>query len=116
MFHATYLAYLPEILKHGLIPGVNRNWSYSQNYVYLTTDPKEAVDFAVVATEEGFVDEDVYLSGIVLLEVKVDVANLSFDPNCDDEENPDIFFRHSGPIPPSKIRVVEIMKTPRSQS
>lgn len=93
LYHATYKAYLPSILRHGLgaKDKMQTNWSESYSFnqglshdcVYLATDKEVAISFAEIVDEDHISDE-VYYSGIVVLEIQLqnlDVSLFQQDPN-----------------------------------
>lgn len=105
LYHATYLPRLASIMTGGLRPDTEKNWSISEDYIYLTDDPEVAISFAEIAEE---VPEE-YLNQIVVL--KVDAKDLDLDKlELDDNiiEKNDYSFQYSGHIPPEIIEVEDI--------
>lgn len=88
LYHATYMYYLDNIKKQGLIPNFVDNWegmSSEQKGVYLTSNKDVAISFIETAN----VDEDVYNSKGVLLaidESSLDKSLLHIDQNFAEDE------------------------------
>lgn len=85
MYHATFGAYLPQILANGIMPGQHKNWTDSSGqHVYLAYDADVAASFCECADE---VPDEIYDSGIVVLSVNVDGLCLYHDPNIRSADN-----------------------------
>lgn len=101
LYHATYLPYMDNILKHGIDPFIGKpNWDDSKNVVYLANDPYVAESYAESAEE---VDED-YLDLIIVLMINASELNqsmLSADSNVIDGDST---FEYDGIIKPSLIK------------
>lgn len=82
LYHATFSAYLPSILQHGLGAVQNKNWEFNvDGAVCLAEDPEIAVSFCECAEETP---SEVYNSGICCLEIDADTMDqtlLSQDAN-----------------------------------
>lgn len=73
LYHATYQARLPNILKHGLMPNCEKAWTISEpDVIYLDQDKECAYCFAETAED---VLDSVYDSGIVILGIPVDALD-----------------------------------------
>lgn len=103
LYHATYVAYLPSIMKLGLGAVQKKNWCFSKHgTVYLCTDPFMAISFCEAAEE---VKNEVYDSGIVLL--SIDESRLTL-PLISDENIKDgsyTCFEYHGVIPAEFLRI-----------
>lgn len=104
LYHATYKARIESIKQFGLGAKQFKNWNISEDgKVYFAIDPYVAESYCEVAED---VEEDVYNSGIVILEV--DSSNLDQrlfcrDGNQRDENCSTIAYR--GIIPYKWLRV-----------
>lgn len=110
LYHATYNAYLPDILRKGLGGVSHINWLASTGDVCLAEDPYEAASYPEVAIDEGLVPEEVWNSGITVLEVDVsDIAHLLRpDPNLrPDEQLDNPAWVYDGVIPSDKLQIYE---------
>lgn len=94
MYHATFEAFMPSIQEKGLTINNPDNWDGDivPGAVYLATNPDIAESYA----EEANVDDDVYDSGIVILEIdtsKLDISKFGPDENVvlDEDEIPETF-------------------------
>lgn len=104
LYHATYAHYLWYIEREGLRPDAKKSWAFSEDYVYLTSDPGVAISFAETAEDapDDIVDE------IVLLEIDtkdLDLDKLELDNNILSDN--DYSFQYNGIIPPEVIVVYE---------
>lgn len=112
LYHATYVAYLPSILSKGLGGVTHRNWSVSTGDVCLTSDPENAIAYAEIVYEaEAGLSEEVFHSGIALLQVDVKGLRLYPDINIihDEGEDPSIHFVVRGIIPPARLRLLRVI-------
>lgn len=103
LYHATYKAHLPSILKNGLggVP-THKNWDQSRDgIVYLSSDKDCALDMAESAE---LVTENVFKTGIVLLEVDCTGLKLTKDRNiaCDEP----VYFEFEGVITPDRLKII----------
>ena len=107
LYHATYRAYLDSILEKGLIRNFNSNWEFSENYIYLSSDPDVAYYFAENAEEAP----EEYLNDIVILKIdisKLDINKLRVDDNItqdEDETEEPYSFQYAGDIRPNLIEI-----------
>lgn len=103
MYHATYKEYLPSILKTGLGGArTHPNWVQSkEGIVYLSSDKDCALAMAEVAE---LVPDEVYNSGIVILEVDCTGLKLTQDRNviCDEP----VYFEFEGVITPDRLKIL----------
>lgn len=105
MYHATFGCYTKSIMEKGLGAEQHKNWSDSrEGYVYLDTDPDCAISFCEVSEEAP---EEVYASGIALLEVNVDGLELHEDDTILWDKGEVVHaFMHEGIISPDRIEVL----------
>lgn len=111
LYHATYGVYLDSILKKGLIPNYKTNWDFSGRYIYLTSDPDIAQDFA----ETADMAPEEYLNDIVILEIDIkdlDENKLRLDDNItQDEDNEEPYsFQYIDIIKPELLTVYDRIK------
>lgn len=111
LYHATYVAYLPSILQNGLGAATHRNWTDSTGDVCLTSEPDNAISYAEIAIEEELVPEEIFNSGIALLEINVSGFNLYPDENVlhDDGEDSSIHFVVKEIVSPNRLRLVKVI-------
>lgn len=107
LYHATYNAYLNSIQEKGLqINNAMTNWSDSESAIYLAIDPNIAESFAESAE---FIEDDIYDSGIVILEVntkQLDKNKFDIDPNIIyEDDNEQYSFIYKGSIPNSALKI-----------
>ena len=105
LYHATFNAYLDDILQKGLLAdSPNCNWEgLSRKVVCLCTDPDDAISFCEAADSVG---DDVYYSGIVVLEINVEDLDpdlLFYDSNILDENSE--CFEYCGDVIPSSLHI-----------
>lgn len=105
LYHATYAEYLPSILKQGLIPDLHRSYAGSDTagLVFFSYDQDHAVAYAEAADE---VSDDVYNSGIVVLEIDSAVLDGSLyveDPNEMDADVAGLNLAYAGCVPVDAI-------------
>ena len=94
LYHATFLAYLPNIIKHGLIPNYYQNYENSDNHqgVYFTADSDLALSYSETTTA---VSEDIYEQGIVLLAIDSSrFNNKDFEADTNDQSNFNLVYKH----------------------
>ena len=108
LFHATYWANLESIMEYGLGAVQRKNWEISTDGgVCFADDIELAISFCECAEA---VDEEVFESGIVCLEVDSGCLLeelLGVDPNWKDEENPEACFLYRGVVAPENLRVLK---------
>jgi hypothetical protein len=106
LYHATYKYNLPSIKRKGLdTRDVNSIWSDSKKgVIYLSDDPFVAESYAEIAED---IDDEIYDSGIVILEI--DLGDLDLSKLKDDEnvksDDPSRTYEYHGEIPFSSIRI-----------
>ena len=94
LYHATFLAYLPNIIKHGLIPNYYQNYEDSDNHqgVYFTADSDLALSYSETTTA---VSEDIYEQGIVLLAINSSqFDNKNFEADTTGRSNFNLVYKH----------------------
>jgi len=101
LYHATYAAYYPSIMRNGLGGVTHHNWYCSTDVVCLAPSDEIALSYAECAPDEGMTPDHIWNSGIVILCVDVDGLLLQDDPNIDDEDDPCLIY--DGVIPPSRL-------------
>ena len=103
LYHATFGAYVPSIMEHGLGAEQHKNWDFSKDgAVYLVTSPDIAVSFCEAAEETT---DEIYDSGIVLFEVDATGLALEEDVTCR-LEGEDHSFMVRSVIPAARLRLV----------
>ena len=108
LYHATYNAYLDDILEQGLLANSpNCNWEgLSRKVVCLCADEEDAISFCESADS---VDDDIYYSGIVVIESDandLDQDLLFADSNVSDEDAG--CFEYLGDISANYLRVLDL--------
>lgn len=107
LFHATYNAYLDQIMREGLRPGVHKNWEWScPDAVHLAVIPDVAYGFADNAMTSDWKDKK---TGIVILSVNtnmLDRERFDIDQNIGGNGK-GAGYLYRGTIPPLAIKVVE---------
>lgn len=106
LYHATYNYHLPSIKKKGLdTRDVDSIWSDSKKgVVYLSDDPFVAESYAEIAED---IDDEIYDSGIVILEIDLnglDLSKLKDDENVRSDD-PSRTYEYHGVIPFSNISI-----------
>lgn len=106
LYHATFGAYIPDIMEKGLVPDAHSNWDKKENgFVYLTNDIDAAIEFCECAED---VPDEVYHSGIYCFGVNrllLDEAALISDPNIDLDMDSDMkCYAYKGEIPYQWLR------------
>ena len=94
LYHSTFQAYLPNIIKHGLIPNYHQNYEDSDNHqgVYFTADSELALSYSETATT---VSKDIYDRGIVLLAIDSSrFDNKDFEADTNDQSNFNLVYKH----------------------
>lgn len=94
LYHSTFLAYLPNIIKYGLIPNYHQNHEGSDNHqgVYLTADSELALSYSETTTT---VSKDIYDRGIVLLAIDSSrFDNKDFEADTNDQSNFNLIYKH----------------------
>ena len=106
LFHATYKANLESILEHGLGAVQMKNWDISvDSGVCFADDMYLSISFCETAEN---VDDEIYESGIVCLEVDSGClldSLLCLDPNWKDAENPEVCYLYRGVVAPADLKV-----------
>ena len=103
LYHATFRAYLPSIMTDGLGAVQHKSWVGSADaIVCLADDPDRAASFAECADA---ISDEVYNSGVVVLEA--DVRNLDIQPDRNIVHGYDIHeWEYAGVISPCNLKVV----------
>ncbi len=94
LYHSTFLVYLPNIIKHGLIPNYHQNYEDSDNHqgVYFTADSDLALSYSETTTA---VSEDIYEQGIVLLAIdSSQFDNKNFEADTTDQSNFNLVYKY----------------------
>ena len=94
LYHATFLAYLPNIIKHGLIPNYYQNYEDSDSHqgIYFTADSDLALSYSETTTA---VSEDIYEQGIVLLAIdSSQFDNKNFEADTTGRSNFNLVYKH----------------------
>lgn len=106
LYHATYRSNLESIFENGLGAIQRKNWDISTvGGVCFADDMDLAISFCEAAEN---VDDDVFESGIVCLEIDSDAlseALLFLDPNFDDAWDSSACYLYRGIIAPADLKV-----------
>lgn len=105
-FHATFVDYLEDIKKQGLITNPPKhNYEDSQNYVYLSNKAEPAYDYM---NNVWHPDNKAYQSGIVLLATRV--KNISFRNTAGDGNAADGYsFVYNKDIPANQLHMCQLV-------
>ena len=111
LFHATYVAYLDDIKREGLRPGVHRNWEWSApDSVHLSVIPDIAYGYTHDAMDANW---EAQRSGVILLSVNTDLLDpelFARDPNLPGNHWSSAGFLYKGVIPPAAFKVMGILE------
>ena len=106
LYHATYKANLVSIFENGLGAIQRKNWDISTDGgVCFADDMDLAISFCEAAEN---VDDEVFESGIVCLEIDSDALSEAFlflDPNFDDVRDGPACYLYRGVIAPADLKV-----------